>query len=112
MAHFALINEDNVVTQVIVVHNNELKDEKGVEKEEKGIKAPHFVMFVKEYLVNKYGDDVLENGGLRVTTTLDYPLQKKAEDIALKYALVNEAKVKGKNVGAKGCIRHWSIPVW
>jgi 1A family penicillin-binding protein len=68
-------------------------------KEEKGIKAPHFVMFVKEYLVNKYGDDVLENGGLRVTTTLDYPLQKKAEDIALKYALVNEAKVKGKNDG-------------
>ena len=50
-------------------------------KEEKGIKAPHFVMFVKEYLVNKYGDDVLENGGLRVTTTLDYPLQKKAEDM-------------------------------
>lgn len=68
-------------------------------KEEKGIKAPHFVMFVKEYLVNKYGDDVLENGGLRVTTTLDYPLQKKAEDIALKYALINEKSVKGNNDG-------------
>lgn len=68
-------------------------------KEEKGIKAPHFVMFVKEYLVKKYGEDVLENGGLRVTTTIDYPLQKKAEDIALKYALINEKSVKGKNDG-------------
>ncbi len=66
-------------------------------KEEKGIKAPHFVMFVKEYLVNTYGEDVLENGGLRVTTSLDYSLQKKAEEIALKYARINEKNVKGKN---------------
>lgn len=68
-------------------------------KEERGIKAPHFVMFVKEYLVKKYGEDVLENGGLRVTTTIDYPLQKKAEEIALKYALINEKSVKGNNDG-------------
>ncbi len=66
-------------------------------KEEKGIKAPHFVMFVKEYLVNTYGEDVLENGGLRVTTSLDYSLQKKAEEIVLKYARINEKNVKGKN---------------
>lgn len=68
-------------------------------KEEKGIKAPHFVMFVKEYLVKKYGEEVLENGGLRVTTTLNYDLEKKAEEIALKYALINEKTVKGKNDG-------------
>lgn len=68
-------------------------------KEEKGIKAPHFVMFVKEYLVKKYGEEVLENGGLRVTTTINYELQKKAEEIALKYALINEKTVKGKNDG-------------
>jgi len=68
-----------------------------IPKEEKGIKAPHFVMFVKEYLVKKYGEEVLENGGLRVTTTIDYILQEKAEEIALKYALINEKTVKGKN---------------
>lgn len=68
-------------------------------KEEKGIKAPHFMMFVKEYLVKKYGEEVLENGGLRVTTTINYELQKKAEEIALKYALINEKTVKGKNDG-------------
>ena len=36
MAHFAQLNEDNIVTRVIVVHNNELLDENGVEQESKG----------------------------------------------------------------------------
>ena len=36
MAHFAQLDENNVVTQVIVVHNNELMDN-GVESEAKGI---------------------------------------------------------------------------
>ena len=37
MAHFAQLDENNVVTQVIVVHNNELLDENGIEQESKGI---------------------------------------------------------------------------
>ena len=37
MAHFAQLDENNIVTQVIVVHNNELLDENGVEQESKGI---------------------------------------------------------------------------
>jgi hypothetical protein len=36
MAHFAQLDDSNVVTQVIVVHNNELMVD-GVESEEKGI---------------------------------------------------------------------------
>jgi hypothetical protein len=36
MAHFAQLDENNVVLQVIVVHNNELMDN-GVESEAKGI---------------------------------------------------------------------------
>jgi hypothetical protein len=36
MAHFAQLDESNIVTQVIVVHNNELLDN-GVESEAKGI---------------------------------------------------------------------------
>ena len=36
MAHFAEIGLDNEVMQVIVVHNNELLDENGVEQESKG----------------------------------------------------------------------------
>jgi len=66
-------------------------------KQDKGIKAPHFVMFVKDYLENKYGLDVLEQGGLRVTTTLNYDLQTKAEEIAKKYAEINEQNFNGSN---------------
>jgi hypothetical protein len=37
MAHFAELDENNIVKQVIVVHNNELLDENGNESEQKGI---------------------------------------------------------------------------
>ena len=37
MAHFAKLDKTNTVTQVIVVHNNELIDKNGVEQEQKGI---------------------------------------------------------------------------
>ena len=36
-----------------------------------GIKAPHFVFFIKNYLEQKYGVDMVENGGLKVITTLE-----------------------------------------
>jgi len=39
-----------------------------------GIKAPHFVLHVKELLVEEYGEKMVEQGGLRVTTTLDLTL--------------------------------------
>ncbi len=66
-------------------------------KSDKGIKAPHFVMFVKDYLENKYGEDVLLNGGLKVTTTLNYELQEKAEVVAKRYAETNEQNFNGSN---------------
>jgi len=37
MAHFAKLDENNIVLEVNVVHNNELLDENGVESEQKGI---------------------------------------------------------------------------
>lgn len=46
-----------------------------------GIKAAHFVMYVKEILVEQFGEKTVEQGGLQVTTTLDYKLQEKAEKI-------------------------------
>lgn len=41
--------------------------------------APHFVLYVKEYLANKYGEQMIEQGGLRVITTLDVDAQTIAE---------------------------------
>lgn len=37
MAHFAELDDQNIVLRVIVIHNNELLDENGVEQESKGI---------------------------------------------------------------------------
>lgn len=45
------------------------------------IHAPHFVMYVKDYLVQKYGLPLVEKGGLNVKTTLDLNLQNKVENI-------------------------------
>ncbi|MFA5022311.1 MAG: PBP1A family penicillin-binding protein [Patescibacteria group bacterium] len=50
------------------------------QKSKESITAPHFVMYVKEYLTEKYGDQVVEQGGLKVITTLDADKQKMAED--------------------------------
>lgn len=57
--------------------------------------AIHFSLWVKEQLAEKFGDAVVEKGGLRVTTTLDLDLQKFAED-----AVATEtAKLKNYHVG-------------
>lgn len=67
-----------------------------------GIKAPHFVIWVRQYLEQKYGKDAIENGGYKVITTLDYDLQKKAETIVSEYAPGNEAKFNAHNAGIIG----------
>ncbi len=54
-------------------------------KDASGIRAPHFVMFVRDYLIQKYGEDAVSNGGLKVITTLDYSMQQKAEDVITKF---------------------------
>ncbi|MFH0773772.1 MAG: transglycosylase domain-containing protein [bacterium] len=43
--------------------------------------APHFVFYVKSLLEKEYGADLVEQGGLKVTTTLDLDIQEKAEQI-------------------------------
>ncbi len=53
------------------------------------IKAPHFVFYVKEQLEREYGKELVENGGLKVWTTLDLDAQKKAEEIIVNQAAEN-----------------------
>ncbi|MEK7129493.1 MAG: PBP1A family penicillin-binding protein, partial [Patescibacteria group bacterium] len=58
------------------------------------IRAPHFVMYVKELLERRYGPRLVERGGLRIKTSLDAGIQEKAEDMvraqieALRYLRV------------------------
>lgn len=59
------------------------------------IKAPHFVMYVRQILAEKYGEEVVEKGGLEVVTTLDYSIQLLAEK-----SVKNELeKINSLNVG-------------
>jgi penicillin-binding protein 1C len=51
-----------------------------------GIRAPHFSLYVKDYLVRKYGESMVEEGGLKVITTLDYSIQEKAEKVVSNFA--------------------------
>lgn len=45
------------------------------------IKAPHFVMHVKQKLIDKFGRKKVESGGLKVITTLDWEKQELANKI-------------------------------
>lgn len=61
------------------------------------ITAPHFVMYVKGLLTEKYGEKTVEQGGLKVITTLDVNKQEIAEQAIEKYAERNEKTFKATN---------------
>lgn len=44
------------------------------------IKAPHFVFYIRDFLAEKYGNEMIEKGGLSITTTLDLKIQKIVDD--------------------------------
>jgi hypothetical protein len=61
MAHFAEINENNKVTRVIVVHNNELLGANGVEHEEKGIQFCERLFGHKNWVQTSYNGNMRYN---------------------------------------------------
>ncbi len=65
-----------------------------------GISAPHFVFYVKELLAEELGQKTLEQGGLKVITTLDWDKQQIAEEVVtganernLEYGATNASLV-------------------
>lgn len=61
------------------------------------IKAPHFVMYVKEYLEERYGDTAIEQEGLSVYTTLDWSMQEIAEKVVSEGAEKNLKNYNAEN---------------
>lgn len=61
------------------------------------IYAPHFVIAVREYLEEKYGRDVVEKGGLKVYTTLDWQKQEIAERVVKEGAEKNLKSWRAEN---------------
>ncbi|MBU1151662.1 transglycosylase domain-containing protein [Patescibacteria group bacterium] len=62
------------------------------------ITHPHFVLYIKQILEERYGKDVVEEGGLKVTTTIDPNLQQYAEEIAIEHGAHNESSFGANNL--------------
>jgi hypothetical protein len=74
MAHFAKLNDDNKVVQVIILHNQELLDAKGIESEWKGI----------EFCIQHYG-------GRWIQTSYNANFRKNYAGIGFTYDEVLDA---------------------
>ncbi|MEX2008358.1 MAG: PBP1A family penicillin-binding protein [Candidatus Spechtbacterales bacterium] len=61
------------------------------------INAPHFVMYVREYLERKYGAEYVQSAGLKVTTSLDTDLQRAAEGVVAEYGPLNQTRYGARN---------------
>lgn len=58
------------------------------------ISAPHFVLYIKDLLIKKYGEKMVGEGGLNVITSLD----SKIQDFAQNTVSENVSKLKGYHV--------------
>lgn len=88
--------EEGKITQA---QKDEAQKEAVVFNEAKtGISAPHFVFYVQDILAEKYGEKTLQEGGLKVYTTLDPRLQTIAET-AVKEGVEKSIK-RNKNSNA------------
>lgn len=63
------------------------------------IRYPHFVFYVREYLVGLFGEEFFERGGMKIYTTIDPKLQDKAQELIDSYAKTT-FKSYGINNGA------------
>ena len=66
-------------------------------KESNNIIAPHFVMYIKEILSEKYGEKMVGQGGLKIITTLDLYKQNIAEEVIKAKAESNEKSYNATN---------------
>ncbi|OGH37416.1 MAG: hypothetical protein A3B44_02095 [Candidatus Levybacteria bacterium RIFCSPLOWO2_01_FULL_38_21] len=101
---YYITRTENVLTQMVSEKYITKKDKekalseiknKTFPQKDKSIKAPHFVIYVKQLLAKQFGESAVETGGLQVTTTLDYSIEQEAEKV-IKEEI---DKLKGYNVG-------------
>lgn len=89
-----LMTEQDYITEE---ENEEAKQEElSFQTRQESITAPHFVFYAKEVLTEKYGQKIVEQGGLKVTTTLDMDKQGKAEE-AVRIGTENNLQYNATN---------------
>ncbi|HPJ17125.1 MAG TPA: PBP1A family penicillin-binding protein [Candidatus Woesebacteria bacterium] len=90
--------EDGYISQEVAKTTlEEVKNFKFYENTSK-LAAPHFVFWVKDILAEKYGDEMVEGGGLKVTTSLDLKIQEKTQQIVSEE--IDKAEKMGISNGA------------
>ncbi len=100
-----LIARQQYVLDLMVDQGKISKEEAEVAKKQsltfkgqnENITAPHFVMHVKELLAEKYGEKEIEQGGLKIYTTLDTYKQQVAEEVVKKKATENTKNWRATN---------------
>ena len=100
MAYFAKLDEDNNVIEVHSVHNNELLDESGIEKEEKGIAFlviwsggyPHW----KQTSYNTRGGVHYESVTMTPSQDQTKSFRKNSAGVGFKYDPVRDAFIPPK----------------
>ncbi|HPI67068.1 MAG TPA: PBP1A family penicillin-binding protein [bacterium] len=66
-------------------------------KTSSAVTAPHFVFYIRELIAEKYGEKMLEEGGLKIITTLDIKQQKIAEEAVKNWVEKNKEKYNAGN---------------
>ncbi len=103
----ALTNRKNDVLRLMHEQGYITDNEYNAAQEEKVVfrttktelRAPYFVMWIEQYLNERYDKKHLEEGGFKVYTTLDMNLQRIAEDVVTEGALKNATKYNAHNAG-------------
>ncbi len=93
------MREDGYISAIQETYAREQLDRIQFASASAGLRAPHFVAYVRDQLVEKFGTKMVEGGGLRVTTTLDWKLQEKAQAI-VKEEVDKAKKLKVSNGAA------------
>ncbi|MCB9803114.1 penicillin-binding protein [Candidatus Nomurabacteria bacterium] len=93
-----LMFEQGYITELEA--ENAKSEELTFKKRQENIKAPHFVMYIRQLLAEKYGEAVIEQSGWKIITTLDWDKQQKAEEIILEAAPANQERFNASNAAA------------
>jgi membrane peptidoglycan carboxypeptidase len=93
MARLGYITEDQANAAIEESTLSKIQIQKNI------IAAPHFVMYIKDYLQQKYGDTAVEQGGFKVYTTLDWEKQQIAEKAVKEGADKNTKTYGASNAG-------------
>ena len=95
-----LMKENGYITEEEEIEAKEVNILSKIQLKSNNIKAPHFVMYIKELLAKEYGEAEIEQGGYIIITTLDLELQEKAEEIIKN----NRERIEGKGGSNAGLL--------